>query len=61
MKDKFPDSNIYIQEWMNPDSEQIYFRVRTKCYDDYFKAFEFEKKYKEYKLVIDQPSIIKCY
>jgi hypothetical protein len=61
MKDKFPNSNIYIQEWMNPDSEQIYFRVRTKCYDDYFKAFEFEKQYKEYKMGIDQPSIIKCY
>lgn len=53
--------NIFIQEWMNPSTEIIYYRVRTKCFREYFKALEAENIYKNMKLKIDQPAIIKCY
>ena len=53
--------NIFIQEWMNPDTEIIYYRVRTQCFKDYFNAMEAESIYKDQQLKIDQPSVIKCY
>lgn len=55
------DVEVYIQEWMNPDSEIIYFRIRTKCFDDIFKAMNIEDQYNKSKLIIEQPSLIKCY
>jgi hypothetical protein len=61
LKDKMPELNIYIQEWMNPESELIYYRVRTYCFDDQIQVFDIDNQYKENKFDIDQPSIIKCY
>jgi len=61
LKNKMPNLNIYIQEWMNPESELIYFRVRTYCLDDHLQVFEIDNQYKGIEFEIDQPSIIKCY
>lgn len=52
---------VFIQEWMNPDTEKIYYRVRTKCYDDYFKAMNIESLFKQENIKTGQPAIIKCF
>jgi hypothetical protein len=61
LKSKMQDLNIYIQEWMNPESELIYYRVRTYCFDDYNETFKVDNQYKELNIKVNQPSIIKCY